>query len=274
MTMNGDLKNKQSLRKRRRQQQICKRALIAVLCAAVLAVLIFIGSRDRETMTDGNVDTEVQQDSTFVEEMQTEEVTETPDETQTTEPEPVSKDGTVVIIDAGHGGKDQGCAYGEILEKDVNLKLALLLRDELESAGIEVVMIRDDDTFVYLNRRVEAAENASADAYISIHVDSYPGDSSIEGITVHYQKGATGGKTLATDLHEVLKESGITTIRKTMESDLYVLRNTSMPAALVEVGFLTNKSDRKNLQSEAFLEELAKQLCGGITQYLEENIQL
>ena len=224
-------------------------------------------------MTDGNVDTEVQQDSTFAEETQTEEVTETPDGTQKVEPEPVSKDGLVVVIDAGHGGKDQGCAYGEMLEKDINLKLALLLRDELESADVNVEMTRDDDTFVYLNRRVEAAENAGADAYISIHVDSYPGDSSIEGITVHYQKGASGGKTLATNLHDELQDSAITTIRKTMESDLYVLRNTSMPAALVEVGFLTNKSDRRNLQSETFLEELAKQLCGGITQYLEENIQ-
>lgn len=270
---NRNLKKKQSLRKRQRQQQIRKRVLIAVLCAAVLAALIFIGSRDRETMADGNVDTEVQQDSTFAEETQTEEVTETPDGTQKVEPEPVSKDGLVVVIDAGHGGKDQGCAYGEMLEKDINLKLALLLRDELESAGVNVEMTRDDDTFVYLNRRVEAAENAGADAYISIHVDSYPGDSSIEGITVHYQKGASGGKTLATNLHDELQDSAITTIRKTMESDLYVLRNTSMPAALVEVGFLTNKSDRRNLQSETFLEELAKQLCGGITQYLEENIQ-
>ena len=82
----------------------------------------------------------MQQNSTLVEETQTEEVTETPDETQTAEPEPVRKDGTAVVIDAGHGGKDQGCAYGEILEKDINLKLALLLRDELESAGINVVI--------------------------------------------------------------------------------------------------------------------------------------
>jgi N-acetylmuramoyl-L-alanine amidase len=192
------------------------------------------------------------------------------EETETAEPE---DRGVTVILDAGHGGKDQGCAYGGIIEKNINLEIALLLEQKLEAAGIHVVMTRDDDTFVYLNRRVEAAENAAADAFISIHVDSYPEDESINGVTIHYETGADGGRELANMLHTALGGAEITNVRRVMESDLYVLRNTSMPATLVEAGFLTNSTDRANLQSEDFLDGLAEGIYEGIVTFFEENAQ-
>lgn len=179
--------------------------------------------------------------------------------------------GWTVVIDAGHGGKDQGCAYGTLLEKDVNLRFARILQNALLHAGVEVVMTREEDEFLYLSKRVEVAETANADAFICIHADSYVDDTSINGLTVHYQQNATGGKKLAKCLQEVLEREQTTRIRKIMESDMYVLRSTSMPATLVELGFLTNQTDRDNLQSKTFLTELAKNLSDGILEYLDEK---
>jgi N-acetylmuramoyl-L-alanine amidase len=202
---------------------------------------------------------------------ETETSTEDTENQETVTAEAGGVTGRVIILDAGHGGKDQGCAYGEVLEKDINLEIVLLLRQRLEDAGFTVIMTRDDDTFVYLNRRVEAAENADADAFVSIHVDSYTDDESVQGLTVHYETGADGGMEFADSIHSALSEAGITKVRSLMESDLYVLRNTTMPATLVEVGFLTNSTDRTNLLSETFQEELADSICSGIIAYFSEN---
>ncbi len=273
MRKNG-FKKKHSIRAKRRKRQLWRRTGLAIAGVVLLAVLIYAGSRDRAAVETVNDPAELPQEETQQQEIQQETDTEPDGESETTvdaEPEPTGN--PVVVIDAGHGGKDQGCAYSSILEKDINLNLALLLREELEGEGIETVMIREDDTFVYLNRRVAAAENVKADVYVSIHVDAYPGDPSIHGITIHYQEGASGGKALAGDLYDALEQSGITKIRDIMASDLYVLRNTSMPAVLVEVGFLTNAADRENLQSESFSNDLVQYLSDGILQYLEQKTQ-
>jgi N-acetylmuramoyl-L-alanine amidase len=266
--MDNELKRRHTrqarIRKRKRQIRI-RLTLIgaSILVLFFLMLATKIGKKEIETLG-----TEIG------ELLQPEDPTEAESEEDAAveEPEPAAEPtGWTVIIDAGHGGKDQGCAYGEIIEKDINLNVALLLEQKLQAAGVSVVMTREDDTFVYLNRRVEAAENVDADAYISIHVDSYPDDESINGLTIHYQTGATGGKKLAEELHEVLAEADVTNVRSVMESDLYVLRNTSMPATLVEVGFLTNTTDRTNLQSEPFLEALSEVIYEGIIEYLTEN---
>jgi N-acetylmuramoyl-L-alanine amidase len=179
--------------------------------------------------------------------------------------------GVTVVVDAGHGGKDQGCAYGDVLEKDINLEIALLLEQKLENAGFCVVMTRDDDTFVSLNDRVEAAEAAHVDVFVSIHVDSYPDNESVNGVTVHYETGADGGKELANVLYAMLGSTKNVTVRNLMESDLYVLRNTTMPATLVETGYITNSTDRENLQSRKFLDRLTDGIYEGIDTYFSEN---
>jgi N-acetylmuramoyl-L-alanine amidase len=238
-----------------------------VIAIALLGLIFLIAVTNK-----GKKDLEVL--GTEIEEsQQQEDIVATEEESEDTEePEPETEpetDGWTVIVDAGHGGKDQGCAYGEVLEKDINLNIALLLQEKLEEAGVNVVMTRADDTFVYLNRRVEAAENVEADVYVSIHVDSYSDDEAVNGLTIHYQEGADGGKVMAQTIHSVLDQENITNVRSIMESDLYVLRNTTMPATLIEVGFLTNRTDRTNLQSEAFLEDLSNGIYEGIIEYLE-----
>jgi N-acetylmuramoyl-L-alanine amidase len=269
--MDDKLKRRQA-RIRRRKRQIRIRLTVIALGILVLASLIIVTNHGKKAISalGTGVEENTQQEDEKAGDGEMTEASEEPDEPD--EPEQTAQPtGWTVIIDAGHGGKDQGCAYGETLEKDINLNVALLLEDRLEAAGINVVMTREDDTFVYLNRRVEAAENVEADAFISIHVDSYSDDESIHGLTIHYQSGAAGGKVLAQKLHEILTEADVTNVRKVMESDLYVLRNTTMPAALIEVGFLTNRTDRANLQSETFLEALTDSIYEGIIEYLKEN---
>jgi N-acetylmuramoyl-L-alanine amidase len=271
--MGNDLRRRQMRltrqeRIRRRKRQIRIRLIviaIAILGLIFLIAVTYKGKKDLEVL--GTEMEESQQQEDIVASEEESEDTEEQPETETEE----ETDGWTVIVDAGHGGKDQGCAYGEVLEKDINLDIALLLRDKLEAAGVNVVMTRADDTFVYLNRRVEAAENVEADVYVSIHVDSYSDDEAVNGLTIHYQEGADGGKVMAQTIHSVLDQENITNVRSIMESDLYVLRNTTMPATLIEVGFLTNRTDRTNLQSEAFLEDLSNGIYEGIIEYLEEN---
>jgi N-acetylmuramoyl-L-alanine amidase len=191
-----------------------------------------------------------------------EEVEETPE---------AEERGITVVVDAGHGGKDQGCSYGEILEKDINLQIAQLLEKKLEKAGFRVIMTREDDTFISLGRRVEVAEEAKVDAFVSIHVDSYTDDESINGASVYYETGADGGRVLARELFAAIDSASGVPTRKVTESDLYVLRNTTMPAALVETGYITNSTDRENLQSEKFQKKLADCICSGIIAYFSEN---
>jgi N-acetylmuramoyl-L-alanine amidase len=254
-------------------------AVIAVV--AVLATVGIMQNKKVQTLGSG-MEAETQeteesaQDGTEIltgteTAQETEMSTEDTENQETVTAEAGGVTGRVIIIDAGHGGKDQGCAYGDVLEKDINLEIVLLLRQRLEEAGFTVIMTRDDDTFVYLNRRVEAAENADADAFVSIHVDSYTDDESVQGLTVHYETGAAGGQEFADSIRTAISDAGITKVRNLMESDLYVLRNTTMPATLVEVGFLTNSTDRENLQTETFQEELADSICSGIIAYFSEN---
>jgi N-acetylmuramoyl-L-alanine amidase len=249
-TMDSDLRRRQERQRRlrRRKQQIRMRLALIISVILLFAVLLIKNTaQQRDIQTFGF---------------------DAGEETEESEQE---DRGVTVVIDAGHGGKDQGCAYGDVLEKDINLEIALLLERKLENAVFCVVMTRDDDTFVSLNDRVEAAEDAQVDAFVSIHVDSYPDNESVNGVTVHYETGADGGKELANVLYAMLGSTKNVTVRNLMESDLYVLRNTTMPATLVETGYITNSTDRENLQSRKFLDRLTDGIYEGIDTYFSEN---
>jgi N-acetylmuramoyl-L-alanine amidase len=290
--MDNDLRRRRARQERirRRKRQIRFRLALIGISILLLVTLVIatkagkakIAAFGTEVEAQTPLKSETDQNSTEdAESDDNEEIedTEQPDDAEEADAEEADTDirgidgaeNWTVILDAGHGGKDQGCAYGEVLEKDINLNVVLLLEEKLKQSGVNVIMTRSDDTFVYLNRRVAAAENAEADAFISIHVDSYEDDSSINGLTIHCEEGADGGKVFADKIHEILSDADITHVRNVMESDLYVLRNTTMPAVLIEVGFLTNSTDRANLQSETFLEELSDGIYEGIIDYLTEN---
>ena len=175
----------------------------------------------------------------------------------------------VVFIDAGHGGEDGGCVSGKILEKTVNLEIARMVKGRLENQGYKVIMSREDDTYISKEDRVEAANSAGADIYVSIH-QNFSEDSKVKGMEVWYDGTDTSrdNKRLA----QLIKQQTINTTevveRELRENaDFYVTGNTDMPACLIETGFLSNSAERKNLTSEEYQEKIADGIVNGIEYY-------
>lgn len=172
--------------------------------------------------------------------------------------------GKKIVIDAGHGGKDEGTSYGNLKEKDMVLTMALNLKTELEAYGATVIMTREDDTFWSLEKRTELANEIDADLFVSVHIDWFEGDESIHGLTCHYMQGSSKSQQYASELTEWLSASKVVSVRKEKSSDFYVLRNTQMPALLIETGYLSNEADRNNLSDERFQRELTAGIAQGI----------
>lgn len=180
-----------------------------------------------------------------------------------------------VCIDAGHGGSDPGAVspWG-LPEEDVTLSTALALASELRAAGLEVVMTRESDTAVELPSRPAIAARCRADLLISIHANSIK-DSSFRGIEIFYcdSPGASGSAAvrrqsaaLADALRDAFRRAGLT-VRKIQNRDLRVCRLAEMPAALVEIGYLTNRSEERELRTRAYRERVAKAIADGIVAF-------
>lgn len=181
----------------------------------------------------------------------------------------------LVVIDAGHGGVDPGACKGTAYEKDINLAIALKLEHLLESKGINVFMLRQDDTFVGLYDRPYIANALNASLFLSIHNNSID-NSKVSGTETLYYPEKEGdpsftGEKFAKIVQDSLISKLKTVNRKTVERPgLVVLKYTKMPAALSEIGFLTNPTDLKNLQSETFQKKTAEALCDAIVKSLEK----
>lgn len=160
-------------------------------------------------------------------------------------------EGIIVCIDPGHGGKDPGCNTSERLEKDDVLALGLAMRTAMEAQGITVIMTREDDTFIPLDERCAIANNANANYFISVHRNIYD-SSDVYGNEIWKSSNASDeASTLADNMMSGLERVGIQKNRDVREGsqdghgDYMVLRNTSMPSVLLEMGFLQNKKDNK-----------------------------
>jgi N-acetylmuramoyl-L-alanine amidase len=178
--------------------------------------------------------------------------------------------GDTVVLDAGHGGNDQGTAYEEYLEKDINLAVTLKVKDQLEQNGIRVILTRAEDEHVGLKDRTTLANQYETDLFVSLHCNFYEKDSKISGLECYYYNDASTGKEYAEDIFQVISDRGNVVMRDVKPEDYYVLRNTNAPAVLVEMGYLSNQSDRLNLLSESYQDTLAQDLAQGILESLKE----
>ncbi len=173
----------------------------------------------------------------------------------------------LIAVDPGHGGDDPGAhgAHGE-LEKDLTLDIGLRLKGLLEQAGARVLMIRDTDVTVGLYQRPAIANQAGADAYVSIHLNAYA--SWKHGTEIYYDTTNPDSIKLATDLHDTLiKELGLADGGIRREHDFVVVRETTMPSALVEVAYLTNHTEEKLLLTPAFRQKAAVAIYDGLMLY-------
>ena len=188
---------------------------------------------------------------------------------------PVSR--KIVWIDAGHGGFDPGKVAGRIEEDDINLAIALKLQAFLEAGGATVFMTRIEDEALsstkqgdMYSRRV-AANASQADIFVSIHQNSFP-QASVHGAQVFYFNTSDNSRKLAEHIQVQLKEFVGTNPRLQAKpnKNYYVLRQTAMPAVIVECGFLTNQNDRYRLTQADYQERIAWGIYLGIVQYFQD----
>lgn len=177
----------------------------------------------------------------------------------------------LIIIDAGHGGEDSGCWGDGVYEKDINLQIALLVKSKLEEKGFQVILPRETDEYLAKEERVELANSYQADAYISIHQNTYEGsDKSVSGIETWYDGSddTRDNERLARLVHqETLKSTGARERELWDIADLCVTNRTLMPACLIETGFLTNSGECRLLSSAEYQEKVAEGIVEGIDLY-------
>jgi len=188
---------------------------------------------------------------------------------------------TVVVLDAGHGGKDPGklrSSKNYLHEKDLNLKIALKVGQYLveKAPNIQVVYTRTTDVFVSLEDRVKIANDAKADLFISIHADSNP-NKKIYGMRAHiHSHDFKISSQLAYKFeNEFAKRAGRHT-RGVMDSrqrgyNLYVLQYTNMPGVLLEVGYMSNAAEEKYLNTATGQDVIASAIFRVIRDYFKAN---
>jgi N-acetylmuramoyl-L-alanine amidase len=168
--------------------------------------------------------------------------------TASSTPIPTQQSGKlVVVVDPGHGGPDPGAiGVGGIQEKDIVLDIARELAAKLRDQGIEVIMTRDADIDLDLEPRVALAERVKADFFVSIHANSIDiNHPNVNGLQTYYFHD-NSNRLAQVIQQEVLQTTGVID-RGVKTARFYVIRNTSMPAVLVEVGFVTGRDDAAHL---------------------------
>ncbi|AIQ59491.1 N-acetylmuramoyl-L-alanine amidase family protein [Paenibacillus borealis] len=173
----------------------------------------------------------------------------------------------LVVLDAGHGAKDSG-AVGVTGKYEKNFNLAVILKAaELlkQENKIDVVLTRSDDTFLELKDRAAIANNLKADLFISVHANS-SGSSAASGTETYYQREAS--KALANVMHKYLVQATGLSDRGVRYGNFHVIRETTMPAVLLEVGYLSNKNDEALLFTESLQNKVAASMVSGIKEYL------
>jgi N-acetylmuramoyl-L-alanine amidase len=186
----------------------------------------------------------------------------------------------LIVIDAGHGGSDPGAISGtmKMLEKDINLKVALETQRMLEAAGFRTYMIRTNDTYVALQDRAGAANMLNADLFVSIHANS-AANKNMKGVETLYYPSENNpadfrnNKYLATIFQdEMVRALGAASFRINARDKLVVLRETKMPAIITELGFLSNAEEEKLLATSDYQRRAAQGATNAVIRYFEETL--
>ncbi|WP_235620716.1 N-acetylmuramoyl-L-alanine amidase [Halothece sp. PCC 7418] len=181
-----------------------------------------------------------------------------------------NQDGLLVVLDPGHGGKDPGAVgIGGLQEKNVVLPISHHVRKTLERNGLQVKMTRWDDRFISLGGRTEMANRADADLFISIHANAISmSRPDVNGTETFYY---ANGRALAQAIQRSILSKINMRDRGVKKANFYVLRNSAMPAVLVEVGFVTGREDAPRLADPNFRQRMADAIADGILQYVRQT---
>jgi len=183
----------------------------------------------------------------------------------------VPKVGLVIAVDPGHGGPDVGAVgIGGLQEKRVVFPIATEVVNLLQRQGVKAVLTRTDDREVDLAPRVARAKGFNADAFVSIHANAISlSRPDINGLETYHAPGSTSGARLAQTIHNSILRTVSVQDRGVRQARFYVLRKSSMPAVLVEVGFVTGREDAANLGSVNHRSKLAQAIAEGILRYFQ-----
>ena len=194
-----------------------------------------------------------------------------------------------VIVDAGHGGFDGGAMAGDgTVEKDINLSISLFLKSFLEQSGFEVILTRDSDEGTDddstekiavrkksdLKNRLGLMEKYPDAIFVSVHLNKFT-TSSASGAQVFYSKNHSNssrlGQCVQGSIISLLQKEN-TRVIKQATSSTYLLNNATIPAIIVECGFLSNKSDLEKLKTEDYQSQMAFVIASGIMEFYTEEI--
>lgn len=189
-----------------------------------------------------------------------------------------------IVIDAGHGGSDNGVIGKEsgISESEINLLVAFNLKSKLEERGVNVVLTREGKSVLNgesgtkkddFEKRKSIINGANPDAVISIHQNKFP-DSSRRGAQVFFNAQSQEGQSLAKAVQASLNELNEKNVNKeyqALKGDYYILACSNYPSCIVECGFLSNAEDEKLLLDATYRDELCKKMIKGIFAFLSER---
>ena len=176
-----------------------------------------------------------------------------------------------VVIDPGHGGSDPGAVgIDGLRETDIVLEVSKIVSDLLTKKGVETILTRAYERTLDLSPRVTKANNSKADAFVSIHANATRGKrKDVNGLETYYYSGNKGYSLAKNIQKQILISSPQSPDRGVRRSRFYVIRKTSMPAALVEIGFVTGKYDADLLRQKAYRDKMSFAIARGILNYLQ-----
>ncbi len=182
-------------------------------------------------------------------------------------------EGKTILLNPGHGGKDPGAiGYSNKFEKYVNLDVALKLQESLKNLGAEIVMTRTYDTYISRSYRANMSNNIKPDIMFSIHHNSL-GNHNYFGMSTYYdtKNNANGylGKKLANCIYDNMVQINGVYRDGVYDRNFEVLRKTDTPAALIEIGFMSNEWEERNFHLESFQNEAVKKLSLAIIDYFQ-----
>ena len=196
--------------------------------------------------------------------------------------------GKVIMIDPGHGGPDGGAGDEDALEKDIALKVSLKMKEYLEGQGALVLMTREEDkdlaaksTRGYskrktedLKKRLEIINKSEADFFISVHLNSIPSPRWSGAQTFyapHHKENARAAKFIQDEFKRNLQN---TTREAKPINNVYIIKHAKKPGVLVEVGFLSNPTEKANLKKDTYQNKLAESIYLGLLRYFTDEKEI
>lgn len=185
----------------------------------------------------------------------------------------------VIIIDAGHGATDGGAVgISGIPEKELNLNIAIRIKELLEKTGAQVILTRADDEPLAESKREDMRlrksirDNSEADIFVSIHMNKFP-QAQYSGAQVFYgadEESKKLGEAIQSSMKTILNE-GNNRVAKKAEDSIYILKKTTVPSVIVECGFLSNPEEERLLNDKDYQEKVAWSVYSGIIDYFDKN---